>query len=104
MTPHMVEHTRDVAFVNPNNMCYIKEVPHVPTNIKNLVSVGQIVEQGMQVLVNQEVCFIKDNCKLIGHMFILYRTDVNTMLFEKGLNAKFDIGLYHKRVGHVKPK
>ena len=49
MTPHMIEHIGDVALNNHDNKGYMKDVLHVPTITKNLVSVGQIVEQGMQV-------------------------------------------------------
>ena len=44
MTPHTIEHIGDVAFSNHDNKRYIKDVLHVPTITKNLVSIGQIVE------------------------------------------------------------
>ena len=46
---HMIDHIRDVAFKNHDNKGYMKDVLHVPTITKNLVSIGQIVDQGMQV-------------------------------------------------------
>jgi len=39
---------------------YLKYVLHVPTIIKNLVSVGQMVEQGLQVTFNPNGCFVAD--------------------------------------------
>jgi hypothetical protein len=39
---------------------YLKDVLHVPTIIKNLVSVGQMVEQGLQVTFNPNGCFVED--------------------------------------------
>ena len=40
--------SQNVPFNEEGNQTYIKIVLHVPTLPKNLVSVGQIVEQGMQ--------------------------------------------------------
>ena len=34
-------------------------------------------------------------------MFILDATEVNTPMYAKGLKAKSDIELWHKRVGHI---
>jgi len=62
---------------------YLKDILHVPTITKNLVSVGQMVEQGLQVIFNPNGCFVEDmknQGKLItkgernGRMFTL---DVN---------------------------
>ncbi len=39
---------------------YLKDVLHVPTIIKNLVSIGQMVEQGLQVTFNPDGCFVED--------------------------------------------
>jgi hypothetical protein len=39
---------------------YLKDVLHVPTITKNLVSVGQMVEQGLQVTFNPHGCFVED--------------------------------------------
>jgi len=38
----------------------LKDVLHVPTITKNLVSRGQMVEQGLQVTFNPNGCFVKD--------------------------------------------
>jgi len=39
---------------------YLKDVIHVPTITKNLVFVGQMVEQGLQVTFNLNGCFVED--------------------------------------------
>ena len=101
---HTIEHIWDVAFNNHDNKGYIKYVLHVPKITKNLVSVDQIVEQGMQVQFKQEGhhCFIKAKGRFLvrarreGCMFILNLTEVNTMMYTKGLKAEFDIELWHK--------
>ncbi len=74
---------------------YLKDVFYVPTIIKNLVSVRQMVEQGLQVIFNLNGCFVEDmknQGKLIakwkrsGQMFILdvNMHEVNSMLFTHG--------------------
>ncbi len=70
----------------------LKDVLHVPTITKNLVSVGQMVEQGLHVTFNPNGCFVEDmknQGKLIakvkrnGRMFTLdvNMPKVNSMLF-----------------------
>jgi len=39
---------------------YLKDVLHVPTITKNLVFVGQMVEEGLQVTFNPNGCFVKN--------------------------------------------
>ena len=58
-TVHPFQHVGNVPFGEEGNQTYLKNILHVPTITKNLVSVGQIVEQGMQVLLNDRGCFIK---------------------------------------------
>ena len=58
-TPHPIVHIGNVPFGKEGEQTYIKHVLHVPTITKNLVSVGQIVEQGMHVRFNNEGCFIE---------------------------------------------
>ncbi len=90
---------------------YLKDVLHVPTVTKKLVSIGQMVEQGLQMTFNPNGCFVKDmknQGKLIakgernGRMFKLNMNirDVNSKLFTHGKGVR-DIGIWHKRVGHV---
>ena len=63
---------------------------HVPTITKNLVSVGQIIDQGMKVRFTHLGCFIEEEGQNItqgrkeGRMFILDINDVGTTLFAKG--------------------
>jgi transposase InsO family protein len=70
-----------------------------------------MVEQGLQVTLNPNGCFVEDmknQGKLIakgernGQMFTLdvNMHEVNSMLFTYGKGAG-DIGIWHKRVGHV---
>jgi hypothetical protein len=90
---------------------YLKDVFYVPTINKKLVSVSHVVEQGLQMTFNPNGCFVKDmknQGKLIakgkrnGQMFSLNvkMPEVNSMLFTHGKGAR-DIGIWHKRVGHV---
>jgi hypothetical protein len=85
---------------------YLKDVLHVPTITKKLVSVGQMVEQGLQVTFNPNGCFVEDmknQGKLItkgernGRMFTLdvNMPKVNSMLFTHGKGVG-DIGIWHK--------
>jgi len=39
---------------------YLKDVLHVLTMTKKLVSIGQMVEQGLQVTFNPNGCFMED--------------------------------------------
>ena len=58
---------------------------HVQTITKNLVSVVQIVDQGMQVRFTHHVCFIEEEGKIIvqgrreGRIFILKTNDVGAV-------------------------
>jgi hypothetical protein len=90
---------------------YLKDVFYLPTITKNLVLVGQMVEQGLQITFNSNGCFVddmKNQGKLIikgkrnGQMFILdvNMLEVNPMLFTHGKRVG-NIGISHKWVGHV---
>ena len=75
-------------------------VLHVPTITKNLVSVSQIVDQGMmQVRFTHLGCFIEEEDKVIaqgrreGRMFILKTNNVGTAMFAKGQKVEIDIDL-----------
>ena len=82
-------------------------VLHVPTIMKNLVLVGQIVNQGMEVQFTHLGCFIDEEGRVIaqgcrdGRMFILDSIDGGTAMFAKGQKAESDIDLWHKRIGHI---
>ena len=95
-----------IPFGKEGEQTCIKNVLHVPTITKKLVSVSQIVEQGMQVRFNQGGCFIEKEGRLIargrreGRMFILQSNEVKSAMFAKGLKADTDIELWHKRIVH----
>ncbi len=78
---------------------------------KKFSSIGQMVEQGLQMTFNPNGCFVEDlknQGKLIakveknGRMFTLdvNMHEVNSMLFTHRKGAR-DIGIWHKQVGHV---
>ena len=82
-------------------------VLHVPTITKNLMSAGQIIDQGMQVRFTHLVCFIEEEAQIIvqgrryGRMFILDTNDVGTVIFAKGQKVESDIDLLHKWIGQI---
>ena len=82
-------------------------VLHVPTITKNLVSVGQIVDQVMQVRFTHLECFIEEEGHVIAQgrrderMFIIDTSDGGTAMFAKGQKAESDINMWHKRIGHI---
>ena len=58
-TIHPIHYVSNVSFGEDDNQTYIKNVLHVLTITKNLVLVGKIVEQGMQIRFNDGGCFIE---------------------------------------------
>ena len=92
-TPHPIRHIGDVPFGKDGEKTCIKDVLHVPTITKNLVSVGQLVEQGMQVRFNNDGCLIEKDGRVIakgrrdGRLFILDSNDVKPAEYE-GSRAK----------------
>ena len=68
----------------------MRNVLYVPTITHYLVSVGQIVDQGMLVRFTPLECFIEEEGEIIGQgrregrMFILKTNDVGTSMFAKG--------------------
>jgi hypothetical protein len=77
---------------------YLKYVLYVPTITKELVSVGQMVEQGLHVTFNPNGCFVEDvknQSKFIakgkrnGRMFTsdVNMYEVKSMLFTHGKGA-----------------
>ena len=106
-TPHPIRHIGDVPFGKDGEKTCIKDVLHVPTITKNLVSVGQLVEQGMQVRFNNNKCFIEKDGRVIakgrrdGRLFILDSNEVKPAMYAEGLKTETNIELWHKRIGHV---
>ena len=70
-TSHPITHVGKVPLCMENgNVRYLADVLHVPKITKNLVSIGQMVEQGLQVLFNVDGYFIEDMkncCKLVAN-------------------------------------
>ncbi|MCO5566304.1 hypothetical protein L7F22_019980 [Adiantum nelumboides] len=110
---HPIAHTRNVPLsLQDGNVQYLADVLHVPNITKNLVSVGQMVEQGLQVRFNADGLYVeeyKKNGKLIaqgkkvGRMFTLDVNipEVNTVMFAHGSGVVADIEIWHKRTGHT---
>jgi hypothetical protein len=94
-TAHPIAHIENVPLVmQDGNMKYLSDVLHVPNITKNLVSIGQIIEQGLQVRFNPDGCYVedfKDKCRLVakgkrvGIMFIL---DVSMLEVEAAMFAQ----------------
>ena len=88
-TTHPIQHINNVPFGKEGKQTYIKNVLHVPTITKNLVSVGQKAEQGMQVRFDQGSCFIEIEGRIIarrlgeGQMFILDSHEMKSAMFTK---------------------
>ena len=112
-TLHPIEHVGKVPLsMHDGKTKHMADVLHVPTITKNLVSVGQMVDQGLQVKFNKHGCFVEDfqsGCRLvakgkrIGRMFTL---DVNMPIKNAALftskNAVIsNMDIWHKQIGHV---
>ena len=115
-TMHPIEHVGNVPLsMHDGKEKYMADVLHVPTITKNLVSIGQMVEQGLQVRFNKHGCFVedfKDKCRLVakgnrvGRMFTL---NVNMprkgmAMYAQGAGVIADVDIWHKRIGHVNPQ
>jgi hypothetical protein len=80
-TAHPIAHIRNVPLaMQDGKIKYLSDVLHVPNITKNLVFVGQMIEQGLQVGFNPDGCYVKDfkdKCRLVtkgkrvGRMFTL---------------------------------
>ena len=66
-TPHPIEHVGDVPLSHVGQKGKLMNVLHVLTIMKNLMSVGQIVDQGMQVRFTHLGCFIEEEGQVIAH-------------------------------------
>ena len=106
-TPQPIEHIGDVPLSPVSQRGIMRNVLHVSIVTKNLVLVGRIVDQAMQVPFTHLRCFIEEEGKSIaqgcreGRMFILEANDVNTAMFTKGQKVESDIDLWHKRFSQV---
>ena len=106
-TPDTIEHVREVPLSHVEKKGKLMNVLYVPTITKSLVSVGQIVDQGLQVQFTHLGCYIEEEGKVIaqghqvGRMFILNTNEVRTALLATGKKVLSDIKLWHKCFGHV---
>ena len=106
-TPHLIECVREVPLSHVKQKGKLMNVLHIPTITKNLVSVRQIVDQGLQVRFTHLMCFIEEEGQIITQgcrnrrMFILDINDVTTAMFGKDQKVESDIDLWHKQIGHV---
>jgi hypothetical protein len=112
-TTHPIAHIENVPLLmQDGKMKYLSNVLHVPNITKNLVSVGQMIEQGLQVRFNPDGCYVedfKDKCrlvakgKIVGKMFTLdvSMPEVETIMFAQGAGIMVDMDIWHKRIGHV---
>ena len=97
----------DIPFGNDSKQTYLKNVLHVSTITKNLVSVGQIVEQDMQVQFKHEGCFMEKHDRLVargrreGQMFILDLNEIKSAMFAKVLKVDIDLEVWHKRINYI---
>ena len=115
-TMHPIQHVGNVPLTTDDGRNkYLADVLHVPTITKNLVSVGQMVEQGLQVRFNEDGCFVenfKDRCRLVakgnrvGRMFTLNvnMPKVDKAMYAQGSKVVADVDIWHKRIGHVNPQ
>ena len=106
-TPHPIANVGEVPLSHVGQKGKLMNVLHVPTITKNLVSVGQIVDQVMQVRFTHLECFIEEEGHVIAQgrrderMFIIDTSDGGTAMFAKGQKAESDINMWHKRIGHI---
>ena len=59
-TPHLIANVGEVPPSHVRHKGKLLNVLHVPTITKNLVLVGQIVDQGMEVRFTHLGCFIQE--------------------------------------------
>ena len=114
-TMHPIEHVGDVPLtLEDGKEKYMFDVLHIPTITKNLVLVGQMVEQGLQVRFNEHGCFVEDfrnKCRFVakgnknGRMFTLNvnMPKAGTAMYAQGARVIADVDMWHKRIGHVNP-
>ncbi|MCO5547100.1 hypothetical protein L7F22_000542 [Adiantum nelumboides] len=112
-TSHPIVHTGNVPLSTRNGKeKYLANVLHVPNITKNLVSIGQMVEQGLLVKFNGDGLYVeeyKKNGKLVaqgkkvGRMFTLNvnMPEMNATMFAQGTGVVADVEIWHKRIGHT---
>ena len=106
-TPHPIEHIKDVPLSHVGQKGIMRNVLHIPKITKNIVSIKQIDDQGMQRRFTQCVCFIQEEGRIIAQgrrdrrMFILKTNEVGTVMFAKRHKVESDIDLWHKLFSHI---
>jgi hypothetical protein len=110
---HPITHIKNVPLaMQDGKIKYLSDVLHLPNITKNLVSVGQMIEQGLQVLLNPDGCYVedfKDKCHLVvkgkrvGIMFTLdvSMPQVEIAMFAQCARVVADMDIWHKRINHV---
>ena len=63
-TPHPFKHVGEVPLNHVGQKGRLMNVLHIPAIIKNLVSVDQIIDQGMQVRFTHLECFSRQRARL----------------------------------------
>ena len=112
-TSHPIKHTGNVPLtLQDGKVKYLADVLHVPSITKNLISVGQMVEQNLQVRFTPAGLFVEEykeggrliaQGKKVGRMFTLDVDvpEVKAAMFAQGTGVVADIEIWHKRIGHV---
>jgi hypothetical protein len=112
-TTHPIAHIGNVPLtMQDGKIKYLSDVLHVPNITKNLVSVGQMIKQGLQVWFNPDGCYVedfKDKCHLVakgkrvGKMFTLdvSMLEVEVVMFAQGAGDVADMDIWHKRIGPI---
>jgi hypothetical protein len=93
-TAHPIAHIRNVPLaMQDGKIKYLSDVLHVPNITKNLVFVGQMIEQGLQVRFNPDGCYVKDfkdKCRLVTkgkRVGIMFTLDVSMPEVEAAMFA-----------------
>ena len=94
-TNHSISHARKVPLnMQDGKVKQLADVLHVPNITKNLVSIGQIIEQGLQVHLNPDGYFVEDyknGYKLITkgkHVDKMLTLDVNMLKVKVAMFAQ----------------
>ena len=64
-TPHLIANVEEVPLSHVGQKGKLMNVLHIPIITKNMVSVGQIVDQGMEVRFTHLWCFIEEEGRVI---------------------------------------
>jgi hypothetical protein len=112
-TTHPITHIGNVPLaMQDGKMKYLSNIFHVPNITKNLVSIGQMIKQGLQVRFNLDGCYVKDfkdKCRLVvkgKRVGIMFTLDVSMLevapaMFAQGAGVVANMDIWHKRIGHV---